>query len=171
MDTTFRPQQMREKAMTDSPVGQFNQQQQQQQRQADGKVCPACGTVNEPEAMFCEQCGHPLAKKQCPYCGAEVEPDADYCEVCHRYIKQDVCSFCGAQMRAGDTYCPECGNPSGGVVCPTCNTLNVFSFCKKCGTALTEQARQLVKQLQRDPDYKELMEIVADYSKLENALP
>ena len=37
--------------------------------------------------------------------------------------------------------------------------------------ALTEEARMLVKQLQLNPDYQELLEIVRDYSNLENALP
>ena len=49
--------------------------------------------------------------------------------------------------------------------------LNEFAFCKKCGAALTEEARMLVKQLQLNPDYQELLEIVRDYSNLENALP
>ena len=57
------------------------------------------------------------------------------------------------------------------MVCPVCNTLNDFAFCKKCGTALTAEAKQMVKELQRNPDYQELMEIVRDYSQLENALP
>ena len=49
--------------------------------------------------------------------------------------------------------------------------MNDFAFCKKCGTALTEEARMMVKELQKNPDYQELMEIVRDYSQLENALP
>lgn len=56
-------------------------------------------------------------------------------------------------------------------MCPTCHSLNDFAFCKKCGTALTEEARQLVKELQQDPDYLELMAAVQDFAKLENALP
>ena len=62
-------------------------------------------------------------------------------------------------------------SPQGGLVCPTCHSLNEFAFCKKCGTALTEEARMLVKELQLNPDYQELVEIVQEYSKLENALP
>jgi hypothetical protein len=57
------------------------------------------------------------------------------------------------------------------MVCPTCHSLNDFAFCKKCGTALTEEAKLMVKQLQKNPDYQQLLEIVQDYSKLENALP
>ena len=155
--------------MSEQPIPQMMQQQRQQQ--AAGKQCPYCGAINEPEAMFCAQCGQPINKTTCPHCGAEVDPDADFCEVCHHYIKKDVCSYCGAHLKGDEAYCPECGSPRGGMVCPTCNTLNDFAFCKKCGTALTAEAKQMVKELQKNPDYQELMEIVRDYSQLENALP
>ena len=177
MERTVRPQQMMERTSrpADEPQRQQvvyqQQRQQQQQQQAGGKMCPYCGAVNEPEAIFCAQCGQPISKANCPHCGAEIDPDADFCEVCHHYIRKDVCSFCGAQLSGNEAYCPECGSPQGGVVCPTCHTMNDFAFCKKCGTALTEEARQMVKQLQKNPDFQELLEIVRDYSKLENALP
>ena len=171
-DVTARPQQMRQRDdQSVSPVGPMQTMQQAQQRQAAGKACPYCGAINEPEAMFCAQCGQPINKTTCPHCGAEVDPDADFCEVCHHYIKKDVCSYCGAHLKGDEAYCPECGSPRGGMVCPTCNTLNDFAFCKKCGTALTAEAKQMVKELQKNPDYQELMEIVRDYSQLENALP
>ena len=169
---TVRPQQVLERTLhpqADVPPQQMAYQTAQQQ--AAGKACPYCGAINEPEAMFCAQCGQPISKQACPYCGAEVDPDADFCETCHHYIRKDVCSYCGARLSGNEVYCPECGSPRGGLVCPTCNTLNDFAFCKKCGTALTEEARMMVKQLQQNPDYQELLEIVRDYSKLENALP
>ena len=171
-DVTARPQQMRQRDdQPVNPVGPMQTMRQTQQRQAAGKACPYCGAINEPEAMFCAQCGQPINKTTCPHCGAEVDPDADFCEVCHHYIKKDVCSYCGAHLKGDEAYCPECGSPRGGMVCPTCNTLNDFAFCKKCGTALTAEAKQMVKELQKNPDYQELMEIVRDYSQLENALP
>lgn len=154
-----------------APQGFQQQQQLQQQQQATGKVCPFCGTVNDPDAMFCAQCGQPISKLSCPHCGAEIEPDTDFCESCHHYIRKDVCSYCGAMLTGKEAYCPECGSPRGGLVCPTCHSLNDFAFCKKCGTALTEEARQLVKQLQQNPDYQELMKVVQEYSRLENSLP
>ncbi len=154
-----------------SPQRTMQQAQQAQQRQAAGKKCPFCGAINDPEAMFCAQCGQPISKATCPHCGAEIDPDADFCEVCHHYIRKDVCSYCGAHLEGNEAYCPECGSPRGGMVCPTCHTLNDFAFCKKCGTALTKEARQLVKQLQMNPDFQQLLEIVRDYSNLENALP
>jgi len=169
---TARPatmQRERELPIEDAPIQIV--QQQQQQRQAAGKACPYCGAVNEPEAMFCAQCGQPISKTACPHCGAELDPDADFCEVCHHYIRKDICSYCGAHLTGNEAYCPECGSPRGGLVCPTCHTMNDFAFCKKCGTALTEEARQLVKELQRNPDYQELMSVVQEYAQLENALP
>ncbi|MBQ7512981.1 MAG: zinc ribbon domain-containing protein [Prevotella sp.] len=175
MGRTARPERTMERTSrpANEPVRQqaTMYQQQQQQRQANGRMCPYCGTVNEPEAMFCAQCGQPIGKTTCPHCGAEIDPDADFCEVCRHYIRKDVCSYCGAQLSGNEAYCPECGSPQGGVLCPTCHTMNDFAFCKKCGTALTEEARQMVKQLQKNPDFQELLEIVRDYSQLENALP
>ena len=166
---TVRPQTLQremELPQEDQPM-----QMQQQQQQAAGKACPYCGAINDPEAMFCAQCGQPINKMACPHCGAEMDPDADFCEVCHHYIRKDICSYCGARLSGNEAYCPECGSPRGGIVCPTCHSLNDFAFCKKCGTALTEEARMLVKELQHNPDYQELVEIVQDFSKLENALP
>ena len=58
---TVRPQMMqRESSLQrdDQPM-----QQQQLQQQASGKVCPFCGTINDPEAMFCFQCGMPTTAK------------------------------------------------------------------------------------------------------------
>lgn len=173
-DITVRPQQVRERtARPQEPAAPVQQafQQQQQQRQATGKRCPHCGAINEMEAMFCAQCGQPIGTAVCPHCGAEIDPDADFCEVCHHYVKKDVCSYCGARLKGDEAYCPECGSPRGGLVCPTCNTLNEFAFCKKCGSALTAEAKELVKELHKNPDFQELLEIVRDYSKLENALP
>lgn len=161
MQRTYHP--------SDEPVSMAKQQFQQ--RQVAGKSCPYCGTVNEPEAMFCAQCGQPLQGGTCPHCGAELDVDADFCEACHHYVRKDVCSYCGAHLGGDVAYCPECGSPRGGMVCPTCHTLNDFAFCKKCGSPLTEEARMMVKELQKNPDYQQLLEIVRDYSQLENALP
>jgi len=175
MQTTIRPQQVLNRSAVSQepqqPVVSHQSLEQMQQRQAAGKACPYCGAINEPEAMFCAQCGQPISKANCPHCGAEIDPDADFCEVCHHYIRKDVCSYCGAHLEGNEAYCPECGSPRGGMVCPICHTLNDFAFCKKCGTALTKEAKQLVKQLHMNPDYQQLLEIVRDYSSLENALP
>jgi len=149
----------------------FDRQQQQLQAQAQGIKCPSCGTVNDPEAMFCASCGRPLRMAICPNCGSEIDPEADFCEVCHHYIKNDTCSFCGAHMSEMEIYCHECGNPRGGLVCPVCNTLNNFAFCKQCGTPLTEEAKSLVEDLKKLPDYQLLAETARELEELNMQLP
>ena len=171
LDRTMRPERMMERQQSSQPDIHPLPKMAVAQRENEGKVCPFCGTVNEAEAMFCAQCGQPIGKTTCPHCGVEIEPDADFCEVCHHYIRKDICSYCGAHLLGNVAYCPECGSPRGGMVCPTCHTLNDFAFCKKCGTALTEEARLMVRELKKNPDYQALLEIVRDYSNLENALP
>ena len=146
-------------------------QSQQLQRQAEGVPCPVCGTINDAEAMFCASCGRPLRMGSCPNCGSEIDPEADYCEVCHHYIKTDTCSFCGAYMMEGEIYCRECGNPRGGLVCPVCNTLNDFAFCRQCGTALTEEAKSLMADLKKMPDYQQLTAVARELENLEMEIP
>ena len=141
------------------------------QAAAQGRACAHCGALNEPEAVFCASCGSPMGMVSCPNCGAEIDADADFCETCHHYIRTDVCSFCGAAVTSHDAYCPECGSPRGGIVCPTCNTLNDFSFCKQCGSALTEEARVLMAELQKTPEYKEMERLSAELQKLDMILP
>lgn len=121
----------------------------------------------------CEQTGAQEAEQQlvCPNCGTPLDVDADYCESCHIYIKRDVCSFCGAHLDGMEGFCPECGNPLGGIVCPVCHTMNDFAFCKQCGTPLTDDARELKKQIKAMPEYKELMELVKEMGNLEKIIP
>ena len=107
----------------------------------EGVVCPNCGTINDPQATFCESCGTPLQETRCPNCGFEVDPETDFCEHCQTYIKSDRCSFCGAPMSLTDEFCQECGSPRRGIVCPTCHSICRFGFCAHCGTPLTDRAR------------------------------
>ena len=44
-------------------------------------MCPACGTGNDFDARFCEQCGTSLAAA-CPSCGAPVTPGKLFCKSC-----------------------------------------------------------------------------------------
>ena len=142
-----------------------------QQNALAGVPCPKCGTINDPDAMYCASCGALMRMDICPNCGTQIDPEADYCEACHHYIRTDVCSFCGAHLSDYEGYCPECGSPRGGIVCPTCHTMNDFAFCKQCGMPLTEEARQLVAQLKTIPEYKELLSLAREYSELEMRLP
>ena len=144
---------------------------QMQANMAGGVACPKCGTINEPEAKYCASCGELLNMGSCPNCGSELDPDADFCEVCHHYVRPDVCSFCGARFNENDPYCPECGSPRGGIVCPTCHTLNDFAFCKQCGRPLTAEAHQMIEQLRERPDYQELVLLAREYNELQMQLP
>lgn len=132
----------------------------------------------EEEAVSAQDQNSAIAMQQeaaqqslCPNCGTPVDIDADYCEACHIYIKRDVCSFCGAQLDGMEGFCPECGNPLGGIVCPVCHTMNDFSFCKQCGTPLTDDARAMKEQIKAMPEYKELMVLVKDMGNLEKIIP
>ena len=108
----------------------------------------------------------------CPSCGSPLDADADFCETCHHYVRADVCSFCGAHFSPQDAYCPECGSPRGGIVCPTCHTMNDFAFCKQCGTPLTDDARQLLAQMRQMPEYQEMVQLAkeCDALSLENPI-
>ncbi|MCR4582853.1 MAG: zinc ribbon domain-containing protein [Prevotella sp.] len=145
--------------------------QQVQMQSAAGVQCPHCGTINDPMAMFCASCGEPIGMTTCPNCGAAIDADADFCESCHHYIRKDICSFCGARLSGAEAFCPECGSPRGGIVCPTCHTLNDFSFCKQCGTALTEEARHLVAEIQKTPEYLEMQKVAEELQRLELVRP
>jgi predicted amidophosphoribosyltransferase len=157
--------------MQNAAPEQLIYQQQTQTQGAFGRACPKCGTMNEPEARYCASCGMLLTVGTCPNCGSELDPDADFCEVCHHYVRPDVCSFCGAHFNENDPYCPECGSPRGGIVCPSCHTLNDFSFCKQCGQPLTDEARQMMQQLKQRPDYMELVMVAREYNELQMQLP
>ena len=148
-----------------------SQLQQGQPLYANGVPCPKCGTINDIDSDYCALCGAFLHAGVCPNCGSEIDADADFCEACHHYIRTDVCSYCGASLNDQDVYCPECGQPRGGIVCPACHTLNDFSFCKQCGRPLTEQAREMVAELQKTPEYRELMTLAKEYDELQMQLP
>lgn len=150
---------------------QQSPQQQQAQQQAQAVKCPNCGATNDAGSLYCASCGQVLRRQTCPNCGAELDGDADFCESCHHYISTSACSFCGAHLSEQDAFCPECGSPRGGIVCPTCHTLNEFSFCKQCGRALTEEAAQLVKELQMQPEYQELAAAAKELDELQMQLP
>ena len=107
----------------------------------------------------------------CPHCGSPLDPDADFCETCHRYVRPDICSFCGANFSPQDAFCPECGSPRGGIVCPTCNTLNDFAFCKQCGSPLTEDAWKMLSMIKKMPEYQEIMQLSRSYDSLSMEIP
>ena len=150
---------------------QMNQQMQMNMHAAHGVACPYCGTVNDAEAVFCASCGSQIGKMSCPNCGAELDADADFCETCRRYVRKDVCSFCGAHLEGNEAFCPECGSPRGGIVCPVCHTMNDFSFCKQCGTPLTDDAKMLMEQIREMPEYIEMKKVADELQELDLTLP
>lgn len=164
-------QQLHREQLTRERTSQTQTQQAMQMHSAKGVQCPHCGTMNEPEAMFCASCGNPIGMATCPNCGAAIEPDADFCETCRHYIRKDVCSFCGARLTGHEAFCPECGSPRGGIVCPVCRTLNDFSFCKQCGTPLTDDARQLMERVRETPEFKEMQRLATEIQELEMKIP
>lgn len=111
------------------------------------------------------------AQSVCPNCGAPISEGSDFCESCRHYIKYDTCSFCGAALQGDEAYCPDCGNPRGGIVCPRCNTMNEFAFCKQCGLPLTEEAHHLLQQVKASPEYKQLQMIADQFANLDKTLP
>jgi len=149
----------------------YGQPQMQQRAMVGAIVCPQCGATNQEGATFCESCGALLRTETCPNCGSAIDAEADFCEVCHHYIRHDVCSFCGARLSQQDAFCPECGSPRGGIICPTCHTLNDFAFCKQCGMPLTDDARQLTAELKSHPEYQQLMQLAREYNELNMQLP
>ncbi len=112
-----------------------------------------------------------LALGRCPHCNSPLDADADFCEVCHRYIRKDICSFCGAHLGSQDSFCPECGSPRGGIICPTCHTLNDFAFCKQCGSPLTDEAWQLTMKMKQLPEYNEMVALAREYDELSLEFP
>lgn len=147
---------------------QYNEQIATQSH--EGVECPKCGSVNEPGAVFCENCGHALSQKSCPFCNAPLEAGADVCEVCHRYVLDNVCSFCGSTMASDDQYCPECGMAREGITCPVCHTLNIFSVCVNCGTPLTDSAKLEQKEVRRSAEYMKMKQLAKDLEYLQHQI-
>ena len=137
------------------------QRQKSAEGASQGNMQSMAYTSAQPETIANNSLGG-----SCPSCGSPLDSDADFCEVCHHYVRPDVCSFCGAKFAPQDAFCPECGSPRGGIVCPTCNTLNDFAFCKQCGTPLTDDARQLMVQMRQMPEYREMVRLAREYDAL-----
>lgn len=133
--------------------------------------CPQCGASNDPEAMFCENCGALLRESVCPHCGAPVDPATDLCEACGKYISQDRCSFCSAALTDQDTFCPECGAPRDGIQCPVCHTKSMFAFCPACGTALTDSARAELEKAREIPFLNKMQDLENEIEKLWMTVP
>ncbi|MFH0736880.1 MAG: zinc ribbon domain-containing protein [bacterium] len=158
---------------------QQNYQQQQQKQKIEQKkvefrqndpatkVCSTCGYKNELNAKFCEECGNNLVgKPMCPVCKAEVYLGADICEVCGAWLLEGKCKFCYAEITENEKYCSECGNPTDGIVCPNCGTNNIFDFCKKCNTPLTEAAHKELEKVKANPFFQNIFKLNQELQNL-----
>ena len=150
---------------------QAKAKKQEQAKADNGNICPKCGTVNDPAALFCENCGASLRSNTCPKCGKEIEAGVDYCEHCRSYIDEQHCSFCGGVMAAADSFCTTCGCQRGGVVCPVCHTVSKFSFCERCAQPLTDSARRELQRAWDVPFAQELRQLEVELEQLMMTAP
>ncbi|MBL8450179.1 MAG: zinc ribbon domain-containing protein [Elusimicrobia bacterium] len=49
---------------------------------AGGASCPKCGTIADPGARFCAQCGATLLPGTCAACNASLAPGMKFCPNC-----------------------------------------------------------------------------------------
>ncbi|WP_235497266.1 PP2C family serine/threonine-protein phosphatase [Agreia sp. Leaf283] len=77
-------------------------------------ACPACATVNDPDAKFCEECGTQLGEL------VEVSADPDAADdaqaepdeaTSSTAAPRRACVYCGGSI-ADDGYCELCGKPA-----------------------------------------------------------
>lgn len=143
---------------------------QKKEEEQEGKECPVCGTMNDINALYCEECGYSFSgEKHCPKCGAKISvPNADICEVCGEWLIEHKCKFCYADLEEGAKFCSECGNPIEGIICPKCNQLSYFDFCKTCDIPLTESAKKLIEESKNNPQEKEFFQLIEDFSPIEH---
>lgn len=140
--------------------------------ESGGHACPHCGTMNDADALFCEECGTPLGNSRvCPHCGQTLDLLADYCEHCKSYVCTNRCSLCGATMSEGDSFCPECGSSREGVVCPACHTRSPFSYCRVCGIPLTEEAVAESRRIHAEPMWQQMDKLATELDELMKIIP
>lgn len=78
-------------------------------------ICPACGTLNDPDAKFCEECGTQLGElvevsADPGSHSSDGEPDADEA-TSSTAAPRRACVYCGGRI-ADDGYCELCGKPA-----------------------------------------------------------
>lgn len=74
-------------------------------------TCPACGSVLEPGAEFCEKCGKAVSESEeniCPSCSKRAKPGAKFCGRCGARLT-DNCPVCGEKTDKGQKFCGKCG--------------------------------------------------------------
>jgi ribosomal protein L40E len=83
----------RERKAFDLPL-----QERPQLPQVEKALCHYCGTQNDIDAVFCQECGKDLTSKQikapppaeifCKYCGTNNKSNAAYCKKCGKKLSE-----------------------------------------------------------------------------------
>lgn len=133
-------------------------------------ACPKCGLAYSSKDKFCSECGFCFDDTKCGKCGAEILLENELCPICGDNLTKEICSFCGNATSIDENFCSECGNPKKGIQCPSCNTLNFRSFCRKCNTPLNEQANQAIALAKKDPLVKKTASLIEELTQLEKII-
>lgn len=92
------------------------------------------------------------------------------CPHCMHPVNATRCSFCGEAKEADDLFCTNCGNPSQGIECPQCKTLNFRSFCRVCNTPLNEMAHQAVEEAKNDPRMQKVWQLAQELVDMQDSI-
>lgn len=116
-------------------------------------TCVYCGRANEPGALFCMDCGKPLAMAAAAKKAVPTPVPGDASAPAPAPMVPDLgasapspaamsCPFCNGRVEEGLPYCPHCGRrlsaPGSGPACARCGSAVVAGtrFCATCGSAL-----------------------------------
>jgi len=84
----------------------------------DKVLCPDCGLSIDPNARFCQFCGHQqVIIAQCANCGKNITPGARFCSRCGHDTSERpatvICSHCQSKNLPGAVFCNNCGEKVG----------------------------------------------------------
>lgn len=97
-------------------------------------ICGRCGRANDPEALFCQDCGEPQDSGEslpqegdlvCPACAKPNPRSTSFCRMCGVRLS-DWDPFSGEEKTI-KTPCSVCGK----------NTPHGFAFCQFCGSRIS----------------------------------
>ena len=97
--------------------------------------CPQCGTENQDNAKFCNECGYKFPQQNvCPSCGLPVQPGIKFCSNCgHSFVAKTVPQ---PVHTAGASSC-SCNAPSA-YAGSSCSTAASYSaICIDCSCTAT----------------------------------
>lgn len=68
--------------------------------QGGGKICPACGSKNQVDNVFCEECGHRM----------NIAANEQNNSAVQSFEQENLfCQNCGAKLPIGSQFCMDCG--------------------------------------------------------------